>query len=422
MGLGSTGLVALLTSLSLCLSFASQWLILSTLGPGRETDLFYAAAALPLLVLNVLAGPLGNVLLPLFAADDARRGERTATAVLLVAAAAVPGAATLAVSAGWWIRPLFPALALDADTLAHLARLQCLSIAPSLLAAVVAASAQARGRFVRVAAMQAAAAGASLAFVAVGVHRLGVEAAAWALLLRAVLELVLLLPCSGWQPGARIDAHFARDFWSRLKPMLGVAAFTKTDILVERCLASLAPPGALSLYTFGQQLVSAAMQVLVRSVGVPLAPRLAQSHARGDSGKFTQLARAGAARAGGAALAIWLGIVVAGGWAVAAGIGGAGWTPNHCRELWLVLVLLGGVLVGGVAGWVLAQALQARGSIAILARVGVWGFTLSLPVKAIAFSYFGIVGLAWAGSLYYLVNTMTLWRYLRPGHDRAMTT
>ena len=54
MGLGSTGLVALLTSLSLCLSFASQWLILSTLGPGRETDLFYAAAALPLLVLNVL--------------------------------------------------------------------------------------------------------------------------------------------------------------------------------------------------------------------------------------------------------------------------------------------------------------------------------------------------------------------------------
>jgi len=413
MGLRSTGLVALLTSLSLGLSFASQWLLLSTLGPGRETDLFYAAAALPLLVLNILAGPLANVLLPLLAADDDRRGARTGSAVLLVATAAVPGAAALAVSAGWWIRPLFPALALEADALAHLARLQCLSIAPSLLAAVVAASAHARGSFVHVAAAQTAAAGAGLAFVAVGVHQLGVEAAAWALLLRAVLELVLLLPNSGWRPGARVDTHFARDFWSRLKPMLGVSAFTKTDILVERCLASLAPPGALSLYTFGQQLVSAAMQVLVRSVGVPLAPRLTQAHARGDSGKFTQLARSGAAQAGGAALAIWLGIVVAGDWVVEAGIGGVGWTPTHCRELWLILVLLGGVLVGGVAGWVLAQALQARGSIAVLARIGVWGFTLSLPLKIVGFHAAGVTGLAAAGSLYYVGNAIAEWLCLR---------
>lgn len=417
MSLGSTGFVAILTAVGLGLSCASQWILLATLGPGRETDLFYAAAALPLLVLNVLAGPMSNVLLPLLAADEEHRIKRTTTAMLLVAAAAVPGAAVLAATADWWVRPLFPQLASDGGALAHLAKLQCLAIAPSLLTAVVAASAQAHGRFVRVAVVQAVASAAGVVFVAAGVHRLGVDAAAWALLLRALIELALLLPWSGWHPGARVDARFAREFWNRLKPMIGVAAFTKTDILVERCLASLAPAGALSLYTFGQQLISASMQVLVRSLGAPLTARLAQAHSCGDVSVFRNLARSGVARAGGIALAIWLGILIAGPWVIAAVFGSAGWSPDHCRDLWLVLVLLGGVLVGGVTGWILAQSMQVLGRITALVRIGVWGFAVSLPVKVFAFSWFGIAGLASAGSLYYLANSLLLWRGLRQGKD-----
>src|SRR4051812_48893687 len=51
-------------SLTILVSFATQWVILTHFGAGRQTDSYFAALAVPVVVLYVLSDPLNRVALP----------------------------------------------------------------------------------------------------------------------------------------------------------------------------------------------------------------------------------------------------------------------------------------------------------------------------------------------------------------------
>jgi len=78
--------------------------------------------------------------------------------------------------------------------------------------------------------------------------------------------------------------------------------------------------------------------------------------------------------------------------------------PEQVRMLWVLLLLLTGVWLGGVAGLLLSSSFYVLGDTFTPARIGVIGFTLAIGLKLVAFRAFGLPGLAAAASAYYLMN------------------
>src|SRR4030095_14111541 len=70
----------------------------------------------------------------------------------------------------------------------------------------------------------------------------GVAGAAWAMVLRAGLQCVLLLPGLGAYARPDRDAAARLAVWRRLVPLVLAALYGKADPVVERAIASLAPP------------------------------------------------------------------------------------------------------------------------------------------------------------------------------------
>jgi putative peptidoglycan lipid II flippase len=78
--------------------------------------------------------------------------------------------------------------------------------------------------------------------------------------------------------------------------------------------------------------------------------------------------------------------------------------PGEIRQLWMLLLALGGVWVGGSAGQILATAFYAQGDTRTPVRIGAIGFTLATLLKVPGFFLFGIWGVAITASLQYLTS------------------
>lgn len=78
--------------------------------------------------------------------------------------------------------------------------------------------------------------------------------------------------------------------------------------------------------------------------------------------------------------------------------------PADVDLLHALLVALAGVGLGAAAGQVLTVAFYAYGNTVTPTRVGVIGFTLAIPLKALFFWWWGVLGIAVATSIYTMGN------------------
>jgi len=100
-------------------------------------------------------------------------------------------------------------------------------------------------------------------------------------------------------------------------------------------------------------------------------------------------------------------------------LGHGRFTEDRIAELWVILLLLSGVWIGGAAGQVLSTSFYSTGDTRTPMRIGVIGFTIAILLKLLAFHAFGITGLAIAASVYYLGNMVALLLTLRRDLRRA---
>jgi putative peptidoglycan lipid II flippase len=271
----------------------------------------------------------------------------------------------------------------------------------------------AKHHFIRAEASGVLASLTGLAFIVGALPSMGVEAAAWGTVARAGLQMLLLSPGMGryrapqWShPGLRLALR-------RTAPLTGGQLYFKSDGLLDRLLASLAPAGTLSLYHISQQLYAAASMVLNRAIVAPAVPSLSRLANLDEWASFAAQVRR--------RLAVLLGVTIAG----SAGLALLGrpllglvfhhgeFTPAGIRHLWWLLLLLSGVWVGGAMGQILSSSFYAQGDTRTPTRIGVIGFTLAVALKLLAFWRYGIEGLAVAASGYYLLNAAVLLVCLR---------
>lgn len=395
-----------LSAANIGIAFLFQWYVLTQLGPGTETDALFAGMTLPQLVLAVISGSLMHVLVPLLAGEDEDRLRHDAWGFLILVGGLFGVLATvLYLTAPWWIPLTVPGFDAAAKALTiELTRIQLIGMVFAAVNGVQWAAYHAKQQFVWAEFTPILVSAFALLLLIWALPRYGVVAAAWISTLRMGLQTLLLAPGMGRPVWPDFKSPAISAAWQRIKPLLLGTAYYKTDPLVDRFLLSAAGSGSLSLYYLAQQIYGAVNQVINKAIAAPLVPLLSKLHKAGDAEGFQQAYRRKLMQVGAISLVSLLVLGLFGQAMLVLLIGHGNVSADNVKELWWILIWLGGMFVGGLAGQICSNSFYACGDTITPTRMSMLSYTAYIPCKVAAFYIWGLVGLATATSIYYMTN------------------
>jgi peptidoglycan biosynthesis protein MviN/MurJ (putative lipid II flippase) len=407
-------LLGALATLNLGIGFAFHWLPVVRLGAGASTDAYLFSATVPQVVLSIAALGVTPVLTPVLATRSHSSFTVLAwTCAIGVSVAALAINGVLYMTAPAWVRWLAPGFALETQALTvGLVRLQLVATALTGLLAVTWAACYARERFVHVELAGIAAGAIGLIVLWSTIGTFGVRGAAWALVVRASVQVMLLLPALG---------RYARPQWQlaevgtvarRWLTLSAGSVLYKADPLVERWLASYAPAGQLSLFHLASQIYAAGQQLVTKALINPIVPELARLAEAHEREQFVRLSLrrmlAVSILCLGASVVILLGAGV-----MSRLILGPRAAEPDLSILPALLIVLSGFWIGGASGQVMASSFLAAGDARTPTVVGAIGLILGIPLRVFGFWHWGVVGLASASSVVALATALGYARTLR---------
>jgi putative peptidoglycan lipid II flippase len=401
----------IITGINIVAVFIYQWYILAVLGAGSQSDALFASMVLPQLILNVVSGSLSFVLVPMLATIDAHKfnGETSnflaAFGILFCVVALL-----LFLTAQYWVPLTVPGFVISAKELTvSLARIQLIGMIFTGLGAVPTAAYQARHQFRYPASAATFASVLALGVLVIALPRYGVKAAAWGLSLRAFLQFAFQLPIT--LPLVRPDFG-DKGFHNalvKLRPLILGTTYFKTDQLVDRVLVSMAPAGMLSLLHLSQQMYAAAAQVVATAIVAPTVPIQAGNASRDDQGAFRRkmmLTLKVLLLLGALVFAL---IVFPGLYVFKFMFGHGVLKQGEIRDLWLIMMALGGFWIAGLSGQILSVSFYAMSDTTTPTKIGAIGFTLGIGLKAVGFFLFGVLGVAIGSGLYSVFNSLAMY-------------
>lgn len=393
---------------NIAIAFLFQWYALTQLGPGLETDALFAGMTLPQLVLAVISGSLMHVLVPLLSGEDEKRLRHDAWAFLILVGGLFGMlAAVLFLAAPWWVPLTVPGFDEAGKALTvELTRIQLIGMVFAAINGVQWAAYHARQRFLWAEFTPILCHVFSFLLLIWALPVYGVIAAAWLITVRMGLQTVLLAPGMGRLVRPNLKTAAIQQAWQRIKPLLLGTAYYKTDPLIDRFLLSTSSSGTLSLYYFAQQIYAALSQVLNTAIAAPVVPLLSKLHKAGDSEGFRRTYREKLLLVGIACIAGLLVVGFLGQIILTLLVGYGNFSASSVKELWWIMICVGGMFVGGAMGAVSSSSFYASGDTKTPTRIGVYSYTLYIPAKFLFFHYSGVLGLALTTSVFFLVNLL----------------
>jgi putative peptidoglycan lipid II flippase len=407
-------LLGVLAASNIGIAFLYQWYVLVQLGPGLETDALFAGMTVPQLALAVVSGSLMHVLVPLLAGEPADRFRHDAWGFLVLVGALFAAIAVLLyVFAPYWVPLTVPGFSDAGKGLTvHLTRIQLIGMIFSALCGVQAAVYHARQRFLWVELAPLLVGALGLVPLVAFLPEYGVEAAAWIAALRFVFQTLLQMPGMGHWTMPDLKSRTVQEAWKRIKPLLWGTAYYKADPLVDRFLLSMSGNGNLSLFYLAQQIYGAGAGVVSKAIAAPLVPRLSLLHKAGDDLAFRRAYRRKLWQVGLVTGSLLLIVVAFGDSLLRLLVGHGAVTEANVRTLWLIMLGLCGMFVGGAMGSVTTSSFYARGDTRFPTRLGMITYTIYIPIKIMAYSLGGVLALAISVSAFYLVNLLLQYFYL----------
>lgn len=403
-----------LVALNMLAVFLMQLVIFARLGVGTITDVFLAAGAVPQFALGILAAIAASVLVPFFAGES--RDQQAADAwrlIVVFGAVFLLAAGVLVLAADLWVNWLFPGFAPEmAELCVSLAKIQLFAMVFSAANSVVTALFQANGRFVTIELLTLGVLGSVVAGLYFTLPVYGIHAAAWIVALASLAQSVLLLPMLGrprFAPGA---SNRLKPVWYRLRHVLTANLYYKSDILVDRYLLSMAPPGGMTLFSLAQQIYGGASSVFGKVWGNTAIPHLAECAKKGDYAAFRRMYRRGCLRLLLSSTLVYLAVLQVGAPLLKIALGFANLSEVRVEELVLLLAYLGGTLVFASLGVIVTGAYYALGDTRTPTYFSMASFSLFVVFKIYAFQQFGVVGIALAASGLFAFDALCLAAWL----------
>lgn len=392
-----------------------QWLLLTMLGPGQETDALFAALTVPMLFATVIGSSLTQVLVPLLSGESEKKQHKDGWLLInLCAALFFCIALLLGVSAGWWAPLTVPGFTAEGKALTvMLSQISVTGLVFSGINSVQLAAAFANGRYIWADTAQVVANITALVLLPILLPIYGVAAAAWITVGRLAIQTVLLMRGMGrWETPDK-NAPIVKDAWFRIKPMLLGSAYYKMDPLLDRYLLSSMAAGSISILYLAQQLYAAGSQIVTKALATPAITRLSIAHKAGDNAGFSKDLRKTLIIMTAVTLVSLVCLGLIGLPLLRMAMEHGQFSANDSYSLWLLLLLTGGQLVAGCLGTLTAGAFYARGDTRTPTLLGSISFTISIVVKILMFHYFAFYGLAIAISIYYCQSLLFILIALR---------
>jgi len=395
-----------LSAANIGIAFLFQWYVITQLGPGIETDALFAGMTLPQLVLLVISGSLMHVLVPLLAGEEEDRLCHDAWGFLVLVGGLFSLLATiLYMTAPWWVPLTVPGFGDAGQALTvELTRIQLIGMVFAAINGVQWAAYHARQQFVWAEFTPILASAFALLLLVWALPRFGVIAAAWISTLRMGLQTLLLAPGMGRPVRPDLKSVAIQKAWKRIKPLLLGTAYYKTDPLIDRFLLSTASSGSLSLYYLAQQIYGAVNQVINKAFAAPMVPLLSRRYKAGDKDGFRRAYRRKILQVGLISVSGLLILGLFGQAMLDLLIGHGNVSADNVGKLWLIMLCLGGMFVGGALGQISSSAFYASGDTTTPTRLGIYTYTFYIPAKVVLFYHFGVLGLALSTSFFFLVN------------------
>ncbi|MEP6913259.1 MAG: lipid II flippase MurJ [bacterium] len=398
--------LAALAGANILLSLLFQWYVITQLGVGIETDALFAGMALPALILSVVSTSLTHVLVPLLATENEISFRQNAWGFFLgVSALFTVVALALFATATYWVPWLVPGFSPAAQSLTvSLTRIQLVSMIFTASVSVLWSVYHARKQFIWVELSTVLSSLIALVLIVKLLAIYGVAAAALVIVLRTLLQVIWLLPGLGRWQWPQWNSTAMREAWRRIRPLLVGTSYYRTDPLVDRFLASMAPAGGLSLLYIGQQIYGVANVVAEKAIAVPMVPQLAIEAAANRWPVFRRIYQKRLLIIGGLTAAGYAIFLMAGERILNLLIGHGGVTRDNVHMLWLIMVALVGFFIAGAMGQITSTTFYAMGDTRTPTRMSIITYTLYVPAKVIGFMKYGLMGLAVVTSVYLFVN------------------
>jgi putative peptidoglycan lipid II flippase len=404
--------LAAIVSLQLLATFASQLIIIRQIGLGPDTDSFFAAQAVPVVLSTVLHSTLQSVWLPRLSASSREGDKWRVTLEIALGQASLLGLGVFglfSVTATFWMPVLYPAFT-EQQTDNVIKYFYILSGASifTVLSTQLTLALRTKERFLAVEILNLTAITISLGliywFASVG----GLMAVTLVMLGRSILIYALQLRMANWPVPAFARGWSSRDAWGLMVPTFAGATLYKAAPLVDRYWASYAPAGGLTIFHLAQTAVGALSTVIERSICAPIMARFGSYTTGSDYKTLKAEYRRGIVKVT-LVSALYCLIMVVLEQPFVYFVESLLEVPNaSANDLWWLSLLLVGYLHVAASGTLPVAVLHALGDTKSPVVIGVVGLILGLLLKSIGFVLYGLQGLVLATSMYYVVNMATM--------------
>lgn len=401
------------SALNILLNFVNQWYIVTEIGPGIETDAYYAALVIPSLFIVVISGAFDKVIVPILVEQKEDFSIYSWTFVTIDLFIFFGLALSLSLTSFFWVQIMFPGFGQEAiDQVINLIYILSFNMALHSVAAVLWSINYAREQFVRVEVVEIFSTMISVIFLFYFLPKYGIIVAAAALVVKMVIQVALLSPALGKFKGFKFKSSVVQEAIKRLKPLVLGSIYYKSDEIVNKFLASLAAPGSITLLHLAIKIYKSANQVINKTFINPAFAKMSKKISVANTGEYQKVFSKTII----AILIITISIlaleIVIGNSVLDVIFGYKNFDSNQIKRLWYILLGLSGIWIGSNLGGVLTSAFYAHKNTSTPTKIGIFGFTVGIITKVIGFQFFDIIGLAIGTSLYFLLNVLLLKYFL----------
>ena len=170
----------------------------------------------------------------------------------------------------------------------------------------------------------------------------------------------------------------------------------------------MAAPGGLSLLTIAERVVGAGLQIAERSVTAPMLPSLVGFAKQHDWPRFRRMYRRRLSAMLGAGFLGYFSFIILSQFLFDLFVGYEKLSAENITLLWNIMVALGGMIVGGMAGQISVTGLYAIGETKTVTKIAIASFVISVVLRILAFRFVGLYGIALGITFYHLFNAIFL--------------
>jgi putative peptidoglycan lipid II flippase len=416
--------VGILSVFSIAASVGFQFILLTRIGFGSQMDLFVISGSIAQVLSSLVLTIVPAVLVPVL--SNLENSARLSTAVgIMTVLTSLLGiiAVGISLTAAYWGPVVFQIV--QGDALANFVKLQgiqAISIPAAAITAVCGSVLHARGQFLRHAQILALFPALAALVLLLVQADLNISNAVWIQNFALVSQAFVIFLLVKWrQPLSRDRGSVMRIgmVWRKASPLLMGAAYTRTELLIDRHLLAQGNAGELAAFALVRQLLEAGAGLLARTHIATAVPSLSRAAAARDIRSFKATYLSSLWQIGWLSIALLLAVWVL--MVVIVPLPGFLVREGGALDVPELVPMLGGVLIFAATGGLAANAFYALGDTQTPTLFAVAGFTLFMIAKIWVYPRYGISGLALATSAYFACNAAVLSFFLRRRLSRKVS-